>query len=119
MRATISRLLLAAMFIATGINHFVQPAIYRPIMPAYLPWHGPLIAISGAAELVLGIVVLFRRWDRFSRWAMLGLLAAVFPANVEMVAHAERFPSIPAWALWARLPIQFLFGYWVWKTTEG
>ena len=34
-----------------------------------------------------------------------------------MAANPSRFASIPQWALFARLPLQFLFVYWVWLAT--
>jgi uncharacterized membrane protein len=41
-------------------------------------------------------------------------LAAVFPANVHMALHPERYPRIPGGrpALIARLPIQAVFIAW-------
>ena len=35
------------------------------------------------------------------------MLAAVYPANVHMALHPERYEQIPPVALWARLPLQF------------
>ena len=40
-------------------------------------------------------------------------LVAVFPANLHMALHPERYRKIPPWALYARLPVQALFIYWV------
>ncbi len=118
MRATISRVLLGALFIVAGINHFVRPAMYRSIMPDYLPWHGPLVLLSGIAEILLGGTVLFRRFDAFSRWGLIALLIAVFPANVQMVMDAKHFAPIPVWLLWLRLPLQVVLIWWVWMTTS-
>jgi len=44
-------------------------------------------------------------------------LLAIFPANVEMAVHAERFRSIPKPLLWLRLPLQGALIAWVWKTS--
>ena len=118
MRSTISRVLLGALFIMAGVNHFVRPAMYRSIMPDYLPWHGPLVLLSGIAEILLGGSVLFRRFDAFSRWGLTALLIAVFPANVQMVMDAEHFTPIPVWMLWVRLPLQVVLIWWVWMTTS-
>ena len=38
----------------------------------------------------------------------------MFPANVNMAVHAERFRNIPEPLLWARLPLQALLVAWVW-----
>jgi uncharacterized membrane protein len=42
------------------------------------------------------------------------LLVAVFPANMEMVVHADRFPDIPFLALVTWLPLQAVLIAWVW-----
>jgi uncharacterized membrane protein len=34
-----------------------------------------------------------------------------------MALNPSRFEAIPRWALFARLPLQFLFIYWVWLAT--
>ena len=54
-------------------------------------------------------------------WAMashvaLSTLLAIFPANVEMAVHAERFKQFPPAALWGRLPLQGVLIAWSWLT---
>jgi uncharacterized membrane protein len=46
-------------------------------------------------------------------------LLAVFPANVHMALHPERYSRIPRWALLARLPLQGVMIYWVWLAALG
>jgi uncharacterized membrane protein len=48
----------------------------------------------------------------------LATLVAVYPANIEMALHPERFPKIPSAALWARLPVQGLFALITWRGTR-
>ena len=40
---TTSQRLLAAFWIAAGVNHFANPKIYQAIMPDYLPAHRELV----------------------------------------------------------------------------
>jgi uncharacterized membrane protein len=42
----------------------------------------------------------------------------VFPANVHMALHPERYARIPRWVLYARLPFQVVFVLWVWRGTR-
>lgn len=105
--------LLGLLFIAAGLYHFANPAFYIAIMPPYLPWHRELVFLSGVAEVALGALVLVPRTQRLASWGLIALLVAVFPANVHMVLHPELFPSIPVWALWARLPLQGVMVAWV------
>ena len=115
MLKTISRWIFGVLFVGAGINHFVNPGFYENIMPPYLPWHSALIAISGAAEAVLGAALLIPRFTRLAAFGLIALLIAVFPANVHMAMHPELFPKVPGGraGLYARLPFQAVFMAWV------
>jgi uncharacterized membrane protein len=106
-------------FIAAGVNHFIHPAMYVAIMPPYLPWHLPLVHVSGACESALGALLLLPPTRRMAGWGLVALLIAVFPANVHMATHAALYPEIPAIALWVRLPLQGLLIAWAWLYTRG
>jgi uncharacterized membrane protein len=110
------RALLGGFFIAAGLLHFVRPKPYVAIMPRYLPAHRELVFASGAAEIAGGLGVLHARTARPAGWWLIATLVAIFPANVEMAVHAERFRRIPEPLLWARLPLQGVLVAWVWKT---
>lgn len=112
------RYITGAAFVIAGVNHFFRPRLYEAIMPPYLPWHSPLVAISGAAEVVLGVMLWNRRSTRLAGWGLMALLVAVFPANLHMALHPSRFAPIPAWLLWARLPLQPLMIWWVERCTR-
>ena len=47
--------LMALIYIALGINHFVNPGFYLRIMPDFIPAHEFMVAASGVAEIVLGV----------------------------------------------------------------
>ncbi len=104
--------LLALLFIAGGINHFSNPDPYVAIMPPYLPAPLVLVYVSGAAEVLLGILLLVPRFQRLAAWGLILLLVAVFPANLHMAIHPELFPEIPPAALWLRLPLQGVLIAW-------
>ena len=110
------RWLLAVGFIAAGANHFRDPAFYLAIMPPYLPWPGPLVAISGLCEIAGGIGILIPATRRAAGYGLIALLVAVFPANLYMAMSNAQPPGVhlSEWALWARLPLQIIFIAWVW-----
>ena len=114
-----SQRLLAAFWIVAGVNHFVNPRVYEAIMPDYLPAHRELVLWSGVAELIGGLAVIPSPTRRFARWWLLGVLAAVYPANIHMALNPDRYSRIPRPALWARLPLQFACAFWVWRATAG
>lgn len=115
---TTSQRILAAFWIGAGINHFAVPKVYESIMPDYLPSHRELVLASGVAEIIGGAALIPEGGRRFARWWLLGVLAAVYPANVHMTLNPERFSKVPRAALWARLPLQFAAARWVWKATQ-
>jgi uncharacterized membrane protein len=107
---------LAAFWFVAGTMHFVAPRFYDAIVPPPLDGHARAVTYaSGVAELAGGVAVAAGA-SRFARFWLLGTLAAVYPANVWMAFNAERF-EVPAWALWARLPVQALFAGHVWVGT--
>lgn len=107
---------LGLMFIVQGINHFVSVDFFVRMMPAYLPEPTLLVYLSGLAEVGLGALVLSPRTRRWAGWGLLALLVAVFPANLQMALHPEQWPELPALALYARLPFQLVFAYWVYAS---
>jgi uncharacterized membrane protein len=109
----------AAFWIFAGTMHFVIPRTYEAIMPPQLKqWRRELVIASGIAEVAGGLAVLPERTRRPGRWWLLATLAAVFPANVHMAVNAEDFPKVPEPALWARLPLQVVCGWFTWRGTR-
>jgi uncharacterized membrane protein len=114
MLKTVSLWLMALFYVAAGLNHFRDPAIYLQLMPSYLPWPRALIFVSGVAEVLGGIGVLVPATRRLAGWALVALLIAVFPANLHAARHG--FHGLPEWVLWTRLPGQILLIAWVYWT---
>jgi uncharacterized membrane protein len=101
-------------FVVAGIMHFVVPKAYEAIMPDYLPKHRELVYASGVAEIVGGAAVLNSRTRRFGSAFSIATLLAVFPANLHMAMHHDRYKNLPGGriALLCRLPVQLLFIAW-------
>ena len=111
---------LGATFVAAGTMHFLAPRPYESIMPAYLPAHRELVYASGLAEIAGGLGALHPRARRLAGWWLAATLIAIFPANVWMAQHPERYAAFPAWTLYARLPLQGLFIAWaLWATRDA
>jgi uncharacterized membrane protein len=120
---TRSQRALATFFTFAGIMHFTIPKQYEAIVPAYIPM-SPRDAVrySGMAEIAGGLMVIPPGSRDLARWWLTALLVAVFPANVHMAVNPEQIDGldldrIPHWALWARLPLQPLMIWWVWRAT--
>jgi uncharacterized membrane protein len=114
--------LLAGFFALAGSMHFVRPRAYEAIMPPYVPRHREVVLASGVAELAGAAAMIPAKSRQLARWWLIGVLVAVFPANVHMAISPEQVKGldldrIPRWALWARLPLQPLMVLWVWRAT--
>jgi uncharacterized membrane protein len=115
-----SRTLLGAFFVGAGVNHFVMPRVYESIVPSSMRSQaGPLVAVSGVAEIAGGVGVLLPGTRRLAGLGLIALLAAVFPANLHMARNPEHYRRVPRWALYARLPLQPLMMRWAWRATRG
>ena len=111
--------LLAAFFIASGVNHFAMGRAYRQIVPPRLQGQARIVVhLSGVAEVLGGAGVLLPRTRRIAGAGLIALLAAVFPANLYMAREPERFRRFPRWALYGRLPLQPLMMWWTWRATR-
>jgi uncharacterized membrane protein len=113
-------LALAGVFATSGVLHFVRPRFFQAIMPRALPEASqrPLIYASGVAELVCAWG-LFRR-TRWAPNASVAVLAAVFPANVQMALDtgSGRHPGAMDRTVvaWGRLPLQLVM---VWAARQA
>jgi uncharacterized membrane protein len=98
------------MFLTSGVTHLVRPQAFAAIMPRALPerTHRALIYASGVAELVSAVGLLGGK--RWAATASAVVLAAVFPANVQMALDSGtgRNPGMADNRLlaWGRLPLQ-------------
>jgi uncharacterized membrane protein len=75
------RLLMVAIYLLAGIIHLRTPAPFLAITPDWVPFHGPVVALTGVAEIAGAIGLLTRRF-RYSAGIGLALYAlCVWPAN--------------------------------------
>ena len=104
------RPLVGPLFVVAGALHFRHTRWYLSIMPDYLPAHRELVYASGAAEMAGGAGLMVPTARRLAGWWLIATLVAVFPANVWMAQHPERYP-VPGGraSLFARLPLQAVF----------
>lgn len=102
--------LVAVPFTVSGVIHLVRPQVFERIVPRFLPRPRDLVLASGVAELACAAAVVSPRTRRVGGIASAALLAAVFPANVQMavdvVGSPRASPVFKAGVL-ARLPLQW------------
>ena len=118
-RLTLSIVLIAAIFVGGGVLHLVKPEAYLRMMPPWLPAAMALVLISGVFEIAGGVGVLVPATRVAAGWGLIALLVAVFPANVQMLLNARATHASALWmsGLVARLPLQAVMIYWVFRVT--
>ena len=109
--------LMALLYILTGSNHFRNPKMYIKIIPSYFSNPKLLNILSGAAEIILGILLMLSFTTHFAAWGIIALLIAVFPANLFMYQDKKASFGLPKWVLLLRLPLQLLLIVWAYQYT--
>ena len=114
----ISLYIMAALYTAAGLNHFIHPAFYIRIMPQWLPYQPALVFISGICETVFGLLLLFSATRKIAAWLIIILLIAIFPANIQMMLNYWHNNNPRLWISIARLPLQAVLIWWAYSFTK-
>jgi len=107
--------LMAIVYIAAGIMHFVRPKMYMRILPSYLPGHKFLVNISGILEILLGIAICFSQTKNLALYVIIAMLTFFLPVHFHMLFDERASMGLSKWMLILRIPLQFalmLWAYW-------
>ncbi|MEO6328366.1 MAG: DoxX family protein [Ginsengibacter sp.] len=110
---------MAMLYVAAGINHFINPQFYLKIMPAWLGWQSILVMASGACEILFGLLLIPVYTRAIAAWCIIGLLIAVFPANIQMMLNYLHENNPKLWVTIIRLPLQFILIWWAYLFTKA
>ena len=83
-----------------------------------MPWHKELVFISGVAEIMCALLLLFTKTRRFGAYCTMALLIAVLPANIQMLVDYARADNPLLWIAILRLPLQLLLIWWAYSFTK-
>ncbi len=121
MAQRIGVVLATILYVGAGTLHFLKTDAYLGIMPPYIPWHLLMVRLSGICEILGGLGLLIPRTRRTAAWGLVGLLLAVFPANIYMATNPQDTgaESIAPVLLWGRLVLQPLLIWWVLWCTKA
>ena len=73
--------LIIVFYAVAGINHFVNPEFYFPLIPEFLGYPRLINTISGIAEMLLALGLIFERTRKLSAWGILLMLIAFIPSH--------------------------------------
>lgn len=100
-----------------GVNHFVNPDFYLPLIPDYLPLHSAINWVSGGMEVILGIGVLYPKSRTLSSKGIIALLIAFIPSHIYFIQQGSCLGElcVSTWIGWIRLilihPLLILWAY--------
>lgn len=103
------------LYLGAGINHFINPHTYLPVMPRWLPYHRELIYISGFFEIFFGLLLIPLATRSLASFGIMLLLIAVFPANIQMSVNYFYEHNPYLWLTIVRLPLQFVLIRWAYR----
>lgn len=103
---------MAAIYVLAGIMHFIKPKMYLRIMPRYLPKPKLLVALSGIAEILLGIGLCFPETKNIAISGIIAMLVIFLVVHYYMLSSKKAGAGIPFWLLLLRIPLQFGLMYW-------
>jgi uncharacterized membrane protein len=109
--------LMAILYILAGFNHFRNPGMYIKIIPPFFKSPKLINVVSGIAEIVLGILLMFNLTTQYAAWGIIALLIAIFPANLYMFQNKKASFNLPKWILFIRLPLQLVLIIWAFQYT--
>lgn len=97
---------LVGFFVFAGVNHFVNPEFYYPLIPDYLPYHYFLNIISGILEVGLGLLLLVRPYRNLAVAGLIALMILFVPSHIYFIQIGSCVSDglcVPAWIAWIRL----------------
>ena len=125
MKKNIQKFLIYSMgyfYLIAGVNHFVTPDFYLPLIPPFFSNPEFINILSGIAEILLGLGVLYLPTRKRAAWGIFGMLLCFIPSHVYFIqlgSCIEGGLCVPEWVGWVRLmvihPILLLWSFWVSK----
>ncbi|WP_371524872.1 hypothetical protein OG302_01010 [Streptomyces sp. NBC_01283] len=111
----IAAIVLAMFLSVTGVMHFLAPDYFRTLVPAWFGREQLLVAVSGAAEVVVGGLVLVTSTRAAGGWAAAILITCYLVSHLDALRRARpdrpRLLERPAGAV-ARLVVNVLYIAW-------
>ena len=92
--------LLSGFFFIAGINHFINPDFYLPLIPKYLGYPEFINYSSGLVEVLLSIGLLLNSTRKITAYLIIGLLIVFIPSHVYFIAIGS---CVPQWFMCSRM----------------
>lgn len=118
---SVSLIIQTLFYLSAGINHFVNPDSYYPLIPDYLSeWKISINLVSGFFEIILAIGLLFDGTRKAASTGIILMLIAFIPSHVWFITGGiEAIGPLKVTPLmaWIRLLlIHPLLIWWAWSS---
>ncbi len=105
-------ILFGAFMLFGGVNHFLKPAMYMPMIPDFLPKE-IVNYLVGILEILVGVGAFIPRFRSLATLGILVMMLVFLPIHIMDVFREN--PAIGSHqAALIRLPVQFVFILWAW-----
>ncbi len=109
----------AVFYIIAGLNHYINPDFYLPLIPDYFLFPESINYLSGFFEVAFGVMLLFRPTRKAASYLIITMLLAFIPSHVYFILEGscvEGGLCVPEWLGWGRLlVIHPLLIWWAWS----
>jgi uncharacterized membrane protein len=117
----LSRYTMSLFYIAAGLNHFINPNFYLPLIPPYFPYHSAINITSGVVEILFGLLLIPTITRKWAAYCIVLMLIVFIPAHVYFIQQNSCTGElcVSPWIGWFRLlAIHPLLIYWAWSNRK-
>ncbi len=116
----ISIYVMGIFYLFAGINHFINPEFYLPLIPPYFSNPELINVVSGIIEIAFGAGILLPKTRVIASYGIILMLIAFIPSHVYFIQIGNCIEGglcVDDWIGWLRLiVIHPLLIYWAWKS---
>jgi uncharacterized membrane protein len=109
-------------YVFAGVNHFINPEFYEPLIPDYLPWHNFINYASGVLEILFGLGIFSKHYRKLSAQGIIVLLLLFVPSHIYFIQIGACIPyglCTPMWLAWLRLIfVHPILLYWAYAVSK-
>lgn len=112
------KIILALFITYAGVQHFLDPDFFVKVIPPFLmDFAMPIVYISGVVEIVIGLLLFTKKYQRMGALAFMSLMLFFLPLHIWDVFAENPFTGSQQNAL-IRLVMQFVLIALPWKLSR-